>query len=306
MRYKLVMLVLILAGIYSFYQIINKDDAVVETDQNSAENTAEATEETSEKNNGGMSKEELNALLKQLNAGQQKEEKVYSDDEKEAVMRQFANRQYSDDIGIEIQSLDQEYKICVEGRSLSGLLKNSMVDQTPMRPALAAHCEQLKTQYPILDEDSRYGYKAELMASGEGQQLKDLLSQYYRNRTDDSSIELTIKLIQMGLHQKNGQIFNMINEYSERSPHMLTLEADLLGGEDYAYLSSVRSAALIKISCGFKNNNTCSQVGQFMHKKCQRDPSTCDIDFDTWYQEYLSPSIKTDVEFLINYYQNNI
>ncbi len=219
-------------------------------------------------------------------------------------LEQMHTRRYSEDITVELTSLGLEFESC-GNRDLSWRFKDQTLSaqQTVIRTAVEAHCDELLKAYPLL-EDSRVKQSFRLMF--ERFPANTPLGKFFARQADPeqrvSHKTFFSDLIPLALQAKNSQVLVMADWFGSNMPHELALETTLQS-KNIPYIKNIRSLALNSLSCQFQAGLTCSPTGRFMQDKCFSDERFCGMDFTTWYEHSIPAGMQQDVTLIKQYFQ---
>lgn len=229
----------------------------------------------------------------------------------QAMLYEIRNRKYSDDDFIEIASLLYQQVGCY-GVPSSEYLQGASDKANEVLAQSAQKCEQDKIDYPtiarLLESQSIDEINNFLMSiptfEPEGEMMKSLISEQRFARAEERMVlstknPLTIMFDAWGdLIMGRDTIFSLDNSAKDSN------QPDLLLGLDGAYQKTVNGLAKMLIACSYRNDQICSANSPFMATQCADNESVCGLNVLQWYQKFIMPGMKKDVEIMRQYYKS--
>lgn len=228
-----------------------------------------------------------------------------STDQYDQLLEQLSQRQYSEDIGVELISLGMEYESC-GNNNWDWRFKDKELSekQRHLRVSVENHCQKMLVQYPFLDSQSLLSDIGQIFTEFPtetpiGGFLQDSFVASSAGRIFDKT--LSQGLIAHGIKAKNAQMIKMAEWLTKFRSSMFLFDQALLDGQDFHYLHHVQAIAITALSCDFQNGKTCAPTSNFMQDKCFENDHFCGMDFNSWYAIAVLPGMDADVQLVQTY-----
>lgn len=231
----------------------------------------------------------------------------------QAILNEIHNRKYSDDDFIELVSLVYQQLNCY-GYPSADYLQGFSDKAAEVFTQLTQKCERDKNNYPTIAKlvEKNIDSINDLLLSTptfkpEGEALKSLISEQNLGNQVDARTVLFTKNSQVIMHD------GLIDLISGRSATLFLgnttkdlNQPDLLLGLDDAYQKTVNGLAKALIACTYRNDQICAANSPFMVTQCFEDEKVCGLNVSQWYQKFIMPGMKKDVEIMLQYYKEII
>ncbi|MCX7552330.1 hypothetical protein OS175_00440 [Marinicella sp. S1101] len=227
--------------------------------------------------------------------------------ERDAVMLEISERQYSDDAYVELYALRGISKLCSETDAIEEWMDSSLGYMTPEQKnimgGVKVKCKSHNAQYPTVSSLSSDDLMNQISPNSQlGQLLKQRKNDQELSRAEKG--ELAERILLAAIESKNSFIaiessFNYSFGYQAYNN-----SAQALKSNDQLYLSQIKQLAVTHMACGFTPAEACQPDGYLMVIMCAQQPDSCGMDYYTWFQNNTLPGMRQDVNIMIDFLQS--
>ena len=219
------------------------------------------------------------------------------------ILTEIENRLFSDDPYVELLSLDIMIGHCRDSFDTAAVFRLDAVNrqQQVVIDALHERCKQYQNQYPNVLSMNEAGIKKAFKPNSQFGQLLQQSSTFELNRIERE--EQNKLVLHYALREQNSSLLMMSGLMHKWGGGDFEHLKGLLNSGDVQYIAQISQLALSLLACNHQNGQTCMSTSALMLIACAEQPTSCNQDFPTWYQQSTLPGMKRDVEKLMAYYQ---
>lgn len=220
------------------------------------------------------------------------------------LLAEIEDRKFSDDAAVELRSLTWNYGVCFEKVEINRIINHPNYESPQKQQyvdLLLQECQAIQIQYPSLNSQlENNAFDETFKPSSELGRLllkrtNDGLTHIEREKLDEL---ILIKAIQNG----NGAIMMssaLIQGFMGNTGLPIK---QVIQSNDSQYTNQMSQLAIYLLSCQYQNGSACKSTSTLMILQCSQQPSSCGLDFTSWYEQNTLPGMRRDVEKLMNYY----